>query len=143
MKEVYVKMIDWVFFNEKQIEKAVYAARVDTPKTPPVIGDRNKISDPTAQTALHNLTPLSSAIICGDELKFPELWLLVISKTYNWCARQSDCFEKAVRKKYRGEYYIKVCRELSISPPTFFNMIHRARMYAALQAVQLNLIHVD
>lgn len=143
MQERYKKKIDWVFFNEKKIEKAVYAARVDNPRPEvPVISQKN-FSDPTANSALHNLTPLSSVTIAEDSLSYPELWLIVISKTYNWCRRQSDTYEQAIRKKYLGLNYIKICHELHISQTTLKNYIERARQYAALQAAQFHLIYVD
>lgn len=143
MQEKYKKKIDWVFFNEKKIEKAVYNARVDNPRPEKVIGDPNKISDPTAQSALHNLTPLSFVYIGSNILKLPELWLAVISRTYNWCKRQSELHFQAVRKKYLGEHYLRICRELNISQPTLHNKINIARQYAALQAAQFHLIYVD
>lgn len=143
MQEKYKKKIDWVFFNEKKIEKAVYTARIDTPKPEKVIGDPNKISDPTAQTALNNLTPLSLVIIGGEILRLPELWLEVINKTYNWCKRQSNLHFQAVKRKYLGTHYFKICRELHISHTTLYELVKKARMYAALQAAQFRLIYVD
>ena len=158
MRNVYEKKIDWVFFNERQIEKAVWAARVDNPRAEIPVISPNNFSDPTANIVLHNLTPLKSVIVGqkeiitkkherrlvgGETLEYPELWLAVISKTYAWCKRQSESHEQAIRKKYQGEHYLRICRELSISQTTLKNWVSRTRMYAALQAAQLRLIYVD
>ena len=158
MQEKYRKKIDWVFFNEEKIADAVQMARVDTPRPEKVIGDPNKISDTTAQTALNNLTPLSSVIVGQKEvinkkherrlvggivLRLPELWLAVVDKTYDWCKRQSEIQYQAVKQKYCGIHYHKICRELSICATTLYNLIDRARMYAALQAAQFKLIYID
>ena len=158
MQEKYRKKIDWVFFNEEKIADAVQMARIDTPRPEKVIGDPNKISDTTAQTALNNLTPLSSVIVGQREvinkkherrlvggivLRLPELWLAVVDKTYGWCKRQSELQFQAVKQKYRGIHYHKICREFSISQSTLHNWIERTRMYAALQAAQFKLIYID
>ena len=143
VQEKYKKKIDWVFFNEGKIKKAVQDARIDTPKPEKVIGDPNKISDPTAQTAINNLTPLSLVYIGDNILKYPEHWLTVICRTYNWCKRQSETHFQAVRKKYLGENYLKICREVNVSCKTLYNMIAHARQYAALQAVQFGLIYIN
>lgn len=158
MRDTYQKKIDWVFFNELQIARAVYEARIDNPRAEiPVIGSNN-FSDPTANIVIKSLTPLKSVLVGGKEIKtkkgekkivggdtlfFPELWLYVVNKTYAWCKRQSETCEQAVKKKYRGENYLRICRELSISQTTLHNWIEKARMYAALQAAQLQLIYVE
>ena len=137
----YFRKIDFVFFNEKNIREIVFESRENNFK--PELKNGSGISDPTARDAIRNLTPLAKITVCGITLKFPESWLEVIDKTYNWCKRQSETHFESVRRKYLGDHYKKICRDLHISATTFHNMIHRARQYAALQAVQLHLIFVD
>ena len=137
----YFTKIDFVFYNEKNIRLAVIEEREAPIK--PELKNGSGLSDPTARDAIRNLTPLLFVEIAGDFLKFPESWLEVIDKTYNWCKRQSIVHFESVRRKYLGDHYKKICRDLHISATTFHNMIHRARQYAALQAVQLHLIFVD
>lgn len=158
LQEKYEKKIDWIFFNELQIARAVYEARADNPRAEIPGLSPNNFSDPTSNIALRNLSLLKSVVIGqkeiitkkherkivgGSSLEYPELWLTVIDKTYAWCRRQSESQEQAIKKKYRGEHYIRICRELSISQSTLKNWVTRTRMYAALQAVQFRLIYVD
>ena len=137
----YFKKIDFVFYNEKNIRQAVFEERETAFK--PELRNGSGLSDPTARDAIRNLTPLPFVTIGGEKLTYPETWLEVIDKTYNWCKRQSVLLYESVRKKYLGNHYKKICTELNISIKTFFNLIHRARQYAALQAVQLHLIFVN
>lgn len=141
MKERYIKKIDFVFFNEKNIRETVFEVRESSPKFE--IKNGSKISDPTASQAIKNLTPIFSITIGNEILKFPESWLLVIDKTYTWCKKQSALLYETVRRKYSGEHYRKICFDLHFSHVTFKNFIDKARIYAALQAVQLRLIYVD
>ena len=141
MQDKYIKKIDFVFFNEKNIRQAVIEEREDAIK--PELKNGSGLSDPTARDAIRNLTPLPFIKLAGEILKFPESWLNVIDKTYNWCKRQSACHYETVRRKYLGIHYRKICFDLHISITTFHNLINRARQYAALQAVQLNLIFID
>jgi len=141
MQDRYIKKIDFVFFNERKIRQAVFEWREGVIR--PEVKGGNKISDPTAVKAIKNLTLLPSASIAGISLQYPETWLVVIDKTYNWCKRQSKLLFESVRKKYLGDNYKRICIDLHISPTTFNNCINRARMYAALQAAQLHLIYVD
>lgn len=141
MQDRFIKMIDFVFFNEKRIRQAVFEWRESVLR--PEIKSGNKISDPTAAKAIKNLSVLPSVSIAGTNLQYPESWLEVIDKTYNWCERQSKLLFESVRKKYLGDHYKRICIDLHISPTTFNNFIKRARMYAALQAAQLHLIYID
>lgn len=137
----YFQKIDFVFYNEEKIKQTVIEEREISFK--PELRNGSGISDPTARNAIRNLTPLFSIKLCGIVLKFPESWLDVIQKTYSWCKRQSATHFESVRRKYLGEHYNSICHDLHISKTTFNNLIHRARQYAALQAVQLRLIFVQ
>ena len=141
MKDEYIKKIDFVFYNEKNIRQAVFEARESRRR--PELKNGSGLSDPTARDAIRNLTPLSFIKIAGEMLKFPESWLKVIDKTYSWCKRQSACHYEVLRRKYNNEHYKKICVDLHISPTTFQGLINRARQYAALQAAQFRLIYVD
>ena len=96
----YFKKIDFIFHNERKIRRLVYENRNDCVK--PEIRNGSGLSDPTANDAIKNLTPLPSITICGEVLKFPESWLEVIDKTYNWCKRQSVTHFESLRRKYLG-----------------------------------------
>ena len=139
--QVYFKKIDFIFYNERKIRRIVKETRIDSVK--PEIKNGSGLSDPTASAAIRNLSPLPAITVCGETLKFPESWLAVIDKTYSWCKRQSLTHFESVRRKYLGEHYLSICRLLHISPATFNNLIHRARQYAALQAVQFRLLFIQ
>lgn len=140
MQKNFFKKIDFVFFNERRIRRIVSETRKD--RILPELRNSGSLSDPTAQDAVRNLSLLPQIIICGEILKLPELWLSVIEKTYAWCKRQSELHFQIVRRKYNGEQFHRICRDLAISKSTFFSLIHRARQYAALQAVQFRLIYI-
>lgn len=130
------KKIDFVFFNEQKIR----LARLDHIK--PLLRNSSGLSDPTARDAIENLNPISQITICGKILKFPETWLNIVNKTYDWCKKLSFSLFAAVRRKYFSEHYLSICRDLHISVTTFHSFVNRARQYAALQAVQSHLIKI-
>ena len=146
MKKVYHKIIDFIFYNESKIKNAVAEYRIDTHHYRE-LKNGSGISDPTARDAIKHLDPINQITVCGRLVKFPEKWLAVIEKTYNWCKRQSDTHFQAVYHFYNDKkgsgYYYTVSRQLSTSVKTFYNLVDRAKMYAALQAVQYRLIHLD
>ena len=142
MRDSFVKKIDFVFFNENKIRVAVYEERNDSHRKPEIKSGK-VLLNPTERDALKNIIPLPQVSIGGSVLKLPELWINVIDKTYSWCRNKSEIFFQAVRRKYNGEHYHKICSDYSISQPHFFNIIDKARMYAAMQAAQFGLIHVD
>ena len=141
MKKFYSKIIDFIFYNESEIRKAVVESRIDI--TRPELKNGSGISDPTARDAIRNLMPISQITICGQVIKFPERWLIVVEKTYSWCKRQSETHFQAVHRHYLGGYYRQICFDLSISAKTFYNLLTLAKQYAALQAAQMRLIYID
>ena len=101
------------------------------------------MSDPTAREAIYNLSPLPVVKIDGKELRLPERWLVVIDKTYAWAKSQSDVHYEVARRRYRGEDYRVTCRELHIAKTTLHRIMEVFKMYASLQAAQMNLIYVE
>lgn len=139
--EIYLRKIDFVFYNEEKIRVAVDETRADDgrPKSP----QKLECSDPTAAQAIRNLTPITTVVLnCEQTLEYPERWLEVINKTWAWAKAQRDCRYKVARRRYAKEDYRKTCRELNISSSLYFNLLNCVRMYAALHAVQLGLIRV-
>ena len=140
-KRPYMRKIEFVFYNERAIRAAVEDARNDTREVSPRNG--SGLPDPTAYEAIKNLTPIPAVEISGQLLEHPERWLVVVDKTYAWCQRQSDMHYEIARRRYNGEDYRKTCRELAITQPVVSSVMEKIRMYAALQAVQFQLIFVD
>lgn len=137
----YMRKIEFVFFNEKEIREAVDEAREDS-KTPE-LRNGSGCPDPTASTAIRNLSPIPSVMIDGVELKSPESWLAVIDKTYNWCKRQGEKYYEFARSRYKGEYFVKACVKAEASTANFYMILERIRNYAAIQAAWLRLIYVE
>ena len=85
-RNTYLAKIDLMFYSEIEIREAVEQARQSENRSGIVqsMGDNN-FSDPTANKAVKNMTPLNAVIIKGGQIiKRPESWLVVIDKTYNW-----------------------------------------------------------
>lgn len=137
----YIRKIEFAFYNEAEIRAAIEEARLDS--SPPEIRNGSGISDPTASAVIKKLSPVQSVTIHGVELKRPESWLFVIDKTYAWCRRQGTRHYEIARARYSGGYFRPICAKLAISETQFYMTLERIRIYAALQAAQLNLIYVE
>ena len=137
----FIRMIDFVFYNERKIREKVEEAR--TSLRVPELKNGSKLSDPTASQAIYNLTPLAAVRVDGHDLPQPEKWLEVVDKVYEWCKRQGDKFAAIVRGRYAGKYFGKLCVEYEVSVDKFYEIIERARQYASLQAAYLHLISID
>lgn len=140
-KRLYIRQIEYVMYHEGAIREAIREAREYT--AAPEIRNGSGLSDPTASAAIRAIMPLKSVEVMGEELKNPERWVEVVDKAYGWSRRQEDYVYEVARRRYRGEFYRKTCRELAISESLYYGTIERFRIYAALQAVQLGLIRVD
>ncbi|MBR3459146.1 MAG: hypothetical protein IKH16_13495 [Selenomonadaceae bacterium] len=132
----YIRKIDFVFYNEKQIREAVLDAR-NRPRMPEQNG--SGIGDPTASTAIRNVTPLRGVTVKGELLEWPEDWLRVVDATYAWC--DNDRLIVA-RDRYSGVDYRLTCAKITISGKTYYNFLDDVRVYASLCAAQLGLIKV-
>ena len=140
----WIKKIDFIFYNEQEIRLAVLEARSSGKPLCEVPGRNGSgVSDPTARDAMYNLTPLPVIKINGQDLRLPERWLIVIDKTYAWAKSQSDVHYEVAKRRYRGEDYRVTCRELHIANTTRRNMFETIRIYAALQAAQMNVIYIE
>jgi len=132
----YIRVIDFVFYNEKQIRLAVLATREDVP----YVGKNGSgVGDPTASKAIRNATPLRSVMVGGEKLGWPEDWLRVIDATYSWCDNDRLIVAK---DRYTGVDYRETCAKMSISEKTYYNFLGDIRVYASLCAAQLGLIKV-
>lgn len=137
----YFRKVDFVFYHEKLIRDAVEDARNDF--NVPEIRTGSGTPDPTAKQAIFNLSDISAVRIEGEELKYPERWLIVVDKTYAWCKRQKGLHFEIAKRRYSGESYKKTCWELCVDHTTISRTMEKVRIYAALQAAQMNLIYVE
>ena len=147
-REKYFRQIDFIFYHEKQIRDAVTEARISGGRDGTIslfpVANANNFSNPTATEAIKNLTPLKFVKLPdGTIIKYPEKWLAVIAKTYDWCKKQNDCRYKVAKRRYSNEDYRKTCIDLNISNTTRRRLLELVQIYAALQAVQAGLIRVE
>lgn len=139
--ELYFRKIDFIFYNEEKIRIAVAEIRADDGR--PRLKQKIECTDPTAVQAIRNLTPITSVMINSEQaIEYPERWLEVIDKTWEWAQKQKDCRYEVARRRYAKEDYKKTCYELYISRNTYRRLLDLVRMYASLHAVQLGLIRV-
>lgn len=137
----YIRVIEFVFYNEREIRLAIMDARAES--NSPEIRNGSGLPDPTATAAIRNLSLVPFIVIGGQELKLPERWMTVVEKTYAWCKRQGGKYYDVARARYGGEYFVNTCAKLDLTISLFYDIIEKIKVYAALQAAQLNLIHVD
>ena len=123
----WVRKVDFVFYHEQEIREAVLDER-STCASAPVVRNASGVSDPTAREAIYNLTPLPMVKINGQDLRLQS---------------QSEVHYEVAKRRYRGEDYRVTCRELSIDNSTRSRLMENIRIYAALQAAQMNLIYIE
>lgn len=132
----YIRVIDFVFYNEKKIRLAVLAAREDVPYAGK---SGSGVGDPTASKAIRNATPLRSVMVGGEKLEWPEDWLRVIDATRAWCELDNEK-QIVLNDMYEGVDYRHTCATLNISFTTLHRFRQEIRNHAALCAANLNLI---
>ena len=149
----YIRQIDFMFYHEKEIRRAVEDARNE--RETPDIRNGSGLPDPTASEAIKLLTPVKSVLIGGhdeevngqmvvidaQEVQYPERWLTVIDQTYAWCKEQPGLHYEVARRRYSGEFYTKSCIALSMCEKNFFILLEKVRTQATHYAVQLGLIY--
>lgn len=140
-RDKYITTIDFMFYNEGKIKRAVRVKRLDTGthKGKASAGRSGYISDPTAATALRELTPVRIVYVDTHKIVNPEKWLRVISATYD---HLSELQAKIIRARYRGENYQQTCDTLHISHATYSRTLHETRMFAAAIAAQFGLVEI-
>lgn len=141
--ELYLKKIDFVFYNAEEIKEAVFELRQARRLEEAEVRNASYLSDPTAAEVIRKLEPIDAVEIKGYALPRPDEWLIVVEKTYNWCAQHGKHYLRAVQGRYSGEYYARTCAEAAITVDKFYKIIEKARNYAALQAAQRGLIFVE
>ena len=132
----YVRIIDFVFYNEKAIRAEILDARQDEG----IIGRNGSgVGDPTATRAIKNVMPIKAVTVKGTRVAWPESWIKVIESTRRWAAW--DKFrERALKDMYSNVDYRQTCLDLAISTATLQRLRQEIRQRAALCAANLNLI---
>lgn len=139
-KNGYMGEIEWTFYNELAIRRAVRDKKRDfgSPKGR-TTGGGGFISDPTATQAIREITPLRFVYVRGRRVEKPETWLKVVDETYK---HLPESHKKIVRDRYRGVNYQMTCSECNVSPTTYGSILTKARMFAASVAAQYGLVKI-
>ena len=140
-RDDYIATVDFVFYHESKIKQAVRERRLDSGSHAGKMtaGRSGYISDPTAQTALHELTQIRYVYVNGRKIDHPEKWLYVIRATYE---HLNELQRKVAKSRYRGENYQETCCKLCVSQSTYGRIMTDTRMYAAAVAAQFGLIEI-
>lgn len=146
--KTYIRKIDWIFFNEREIRCAVIEAReAHGGHTGGGTSGHACISDPTAIEAIRNVTELKHVTVIDKSgrqsiLEHPEEWLDVIERTRRW-AESSMIMREILRRRYSNEPYTKTCAELAIEQSSYSRALKEIRTQAAYYACYARLIDVD
>ena len=138
-RQGYIRKIDFVFYNEREIRRGVKEVREDPA---PIQKTNVKVlafSDPTSMSAIRNATPIEKIVFGDHVLESPEKWLNVIDRTYSWA---DELTKSIARRRYGKEDYRKICGDLSIAQTTFYEKLKKFQRYAVMQAIALRLITV-
>lgn len=130
--------IEYIFYNEAEIRELVAEAKQKVVAS--LVRNDSKFSDPTAASAIRNLTPIEYVILKERRIRAPEMWLEVIERTRSWCHEQGGNFYRVLRARYLQEKVTAVCRELGITGDTFYRTLDKIKNYAALWAAYFHLI---
>ena len=138
-----VRKVEYVFYNEKNIRRAVNEKRLDSGGH---TGGENTghafVSDPTAVKAIRDAVEIEWVLLDnGDNIRWPERWIGVINAVYSWCGKDSIRLQVA-KMRYRGCDYRDTCAELHISQSTYSAIMAEIRNYAMMCACQEQLIRV-
>lgn len=137
-RDKVIRRIEFVFYNEKEIETAVKEERDDPKHRHSIMSVSEGKKDPTLQIVLRRLTPISRVKFGNHELEKPEEWLEVIKQTYS----RAEGIERELGKsRYRkGETYQKFCLSKHISKSEYYRVLERFRLKAIEETARKYLI---
>lgn len=139
-----IRLIESVFYREKELRKAVHDARLDADTGHSRLGrhgGKGFISDPTAIQAMRNMKEIPEVTLSdGFTVSYPERWLKVVDGTYSTL---DDISKTLLQSRYTSHRtHLQCCADLHISHSTFYKLINEARSFARAAACQLGLIKV-
>ena len=140
------ELIEFVFYHEKEIKRAVFERREDgcLPKTGGGGSGHCRVSDPTAQNAIRKALEVPAVIIeygaktCGRRnsitLRHPEKWLKLAAEVRNYFNGTNSGL--LLKMRYTDNLTRQeICKELNISTNYYnamrCNVIRFAEGYAA------------
>ena len=137
-RDKVIRRIEFVFYNEKEIETAVKEERDDPKHRHSIMSVSEGKKDPTLQIVLRALTPIARVKFGKHELEKPEAWLEVIKATYY----RAEGMERELGKsRYRiRETYQKFCMKHHISKSEYYRILDKFRIKAIVETSRKNLI---
>ena len=134
-------MVERMLRNYDDIADAVREARAGRKRTSGISGgNRAQISDPTAQTAITNITPLSCVELPNGYKVFqPEKWLSIIARAYREFPQTEA---RAMRHFYTGKTAVWTAVMYSIDESTVYRIRADFRQYLVELACQYGLVKV-
>lgn len=144
---ITTEFIEFLFYNQEAISKAVYEKRQDAGAGHTGGGGSGHsfISDPTAIAAIKNTLEIKKVVVeygpaCGSKrirntrvIPHPEKWLKVVGAVQDMFAkkRQGELYDRRYKMSEDCE---KTCKSMSISRGKYYAMqkdiIHAAELYA-------------
>lgn len=135
-----VRKIETIFYNEKQIRRAVMEARQDKGGFTGGTGGHAFISDPTANQAIRNVEEIKKVVIDQETIiHYPERWLKVIDATYN---NLDPLSRDAVKMRYKGYHWRQICDKLNFSRHMYHTILDDAQNYATAAACQVGVLSI-
>lgn len=115
--DAVTRLVDYMFYHEKEIRRAVTRRKVCT-------GNDAEV--------------LKIALSDGTSVVYPDRWLTVIEHTYRHLEGLAPC----VREKYMRKDWKDIVTRLGISKDCYYNAVNEARTFAKCAACQLGIIRV-
>ena len=135
-----VRKIETIFYNEKQIRRAVMEARQDKGGFTGGTGGHAFISDPTANQAIRNVEEIKKVVIDQETIiHYPERWLKVIDATYN---NLDPLSRDAVKMRYKGYHWRQICDKLNCSQHRYSAILNDTQNFAIAAACQVGVLNI-
>ena len=138
-RQGYIRKIDFVFYNEREIRRGVMEIREDPAPSQKTSVKVLAFSDPTSMSAIRNATPIEKIVFGEHVLENPEKWLNVIDRTYNWA---DELTKSIARGRYKKEDYRETCLKQNCSERVYYLRLREFRYRAAMIAAGLQLLTV-
>jgi len=135
------KRIEWMFRHWRKLERAVLEAREDRPRNQNIGGGHGGyVSDPTASTAIRNITPIKFVEVDDELVRQPERWLSLMEHVYSQC---SDVEKQVFHKRYFERVNpTRTAIDLYMAETTYFDLLNGIKSYAVEVALQDGLITI-
>lgn len=146
------ELIKFIFAYENKIRYAVFEKRFDgcVPKTGGNGSGHSKVSDPTAQKAIANTSPLGSIVVeYGasvngkreyQKIKSPEKWLRIIDETYDFFDTKKQGVVMWAKFK-ENEPRVETCRRMGIKKSWYSILLNDVLKHAERLAVGAGLLN--